>query len=101
MRPKMALLVGLALGMASCGSPEAHLQDAGQDAGLWRCAAVTCSMGNACDPEDGVCKCGTVICGSTSFCDSVLHQCTGTNCTGVVCDAGEACDPTTGTCAPK
>ncbi len=64
------------------------------------CASTpACTNGSACDPADGVCKCGGTVCQPDELCDPNTHGCLGTAaCSGVLCAAGESCDPSSGAC---
>ena len=64
------------------------------------CASTpACTNGTACDPADGVCKCGGAQCAADQLCDPNTQTCQGTAaCTGVVCPAGTSCDPGDGVC---
>ena len=64
------------------------------------CAATpACTNGEACDPADGICKCGGAPCPADQLCDPNTQTCQGTAaCTGVVCPAGTSCDPGDSVC---
>jgi hypothetical protein len=64
------------------------------------CASTpACTNGQACDPADGVCKCGAAPCATGELCDPNTITCQGTAaCTGVVCPAGDSCDASDGVC---
>ncbi len=64
------------------------------------CASTpACTNGQACDPADGVCKCGGTPCAADQLCDANTQTCQGTAaCTGVVCPAATSCDPSDGVC---
>lgn len=68
-----------------------------------RCTGVTCVGGSACDPGDGVCKCGGeggVVCSATASCDTKARACVepAHDCAGVTCTGNTACDPADGKC---
>jgi len=92
----VALLACLAVGAGACGGTlAAHLQNTASG----RCAAVTCQAGEVCNPQDGLCWCGGVICDPDTICDPTLGQCASRSpCTDVECESGEACDLNSGTC---
>jgi hypothetical protein len=64
------------------------------------CASTpACTNGQACDPADGVCKCGAAPCAAGELCDPNSQTCQGTAaCIGVVCPAGMSCDSSDGSC---
>lgn len=62
---------------------------------------VRCDEPLACDPEDGVCKCGGrggMVCDAASVCDANSNTCLSTRCAGVNCQGGTSCDVMDGTC---
>ena len=67
---------------------------------------VVCETGLACDPTDGICKCGGVggrggvVCAQGFICDPVATTCAPTRCAGVDCNdkPGTSCDVIDGLC---
>jgi hypothetical protein len=39
------------------------------------CYMVLCTGGNECDLQDGICKCGGLMCPSSQICDVASHTC--------------------------
>jgi hypothetical protein len=103
-------------GICKCGGQEGATGGAGQNgvvcgptetcnATLQACVSNACAStpactnGQACDPADGVCKCGGTPCAADQLCDPNSQTCQGTSaCTGVICPAGTSCDSTDGVC---
>ncbi|MBI3183516.1 MAG: hypothetical protein HYZ28_15370 [Myxococcales bacterium] len=62
---------------------------------------VRCEAPLACDPSDGVCKCGGrggVVCPQGFVCDAVANTCQSTKCAAVQCSGGTNCDQNDGKC---
>lgn len=62
---------------------------------------VRCDAPLACDPGDGVCKCGGrggVVCGDGFSCDALTSTCLSTLCSAVTCGGGTSCDVYDGKC---
>ncbi|HUB05975.1 MAG TPA: hypothetical protein VMB50_03195 [Myxococcales bacterium] len=75
-----------------------------------KCNGVTCAAPEACDPTDGLCKCGGeegvgqtgkngVVCGQGESCNPQLQACVSNLCASTpACTNGTSCDPADGTC---
>ncbi len=73
-----------------------------------KCNGVTCGQFDACDPADGLCKCGGrqggdggaggVVCAAGQTCSGTLQQCVSDSCTNVNCTNGNSCTPSDGVC---
>jgi len=68
-----------------------------------RCTGVSCTGGLACDPADGVCKCGGeggLVCAPGQSCDTSRVVCVSpaASCAQVTCQGNTACDPADGLC---
>ncbi|MBX5481318.1 MAG: hypothetical protein IRZ16_05650 [Myxococcaceae bacterium] len=64
---------------------------------------IRCEDPLACDPDDGICKCGGrggVVCREGEVCDAVSNTCLSTRCAGVNCSSkpGTTCDQLDGQC---
>lgn len=62
---------------------------------------VSCEAPLACDPSDGICKCGGrggVVCQEAFVCDALSNTCQSTRCRGVECSGGQSCDQLDGKC---